>query len=78
MKKLILLLIVCAALFSGELTQQQKDLAGRLVEIKGYSCKKVDNAIRSNWDGSITVYCDNHSYHYEVKNVGGRWQVKVK
>ena len=78
MKKVILLVCLVSVLVAGEMSQAHKELAGKLVRVFGYSCATVDNAIRSSWDGSITVYCDGHRYKYEVKDVGGRWQVKVK
>ena len=78
MKKVILIVALAASLFAGELSQAHKDLSGKLVELYGYSCDSVDNAIRSAWDGSITVYCENFRYKYEIKDVGGNWKVTVK
>jgi len=77
MKKIILLLALGASLFAG-LSQSEKDLSGRLVEVLGYQCDVVENASRSLWDGSITVYCDDYSNVYTVKKVGGYWTIKVK
>jgi len=78
MKKIILMFIVVVGLSASNLTQAEKDLSGRLVKVLGYQCESVDNARRSNWDGSITVYCDDYSYSYVVKKVGGHWTIKVK
>lgn len=77
MKKVILVLLMVGSLFA-DLTQEEKDLSGRLVKVLGYRCDTVDNARRSVYDGSITVYCNGFSYSYELKNRGGRWQIEVK
>jgi len=82
MKKIIFIVALVAVMFSGanaeRLSQAHKDLSGKLVEILGYQCDSVDNAVRSNYDGSITVYCDGHLNAYVVKKVGGHWTIKVK
>lgn len=77
MKKIILLLALSASLFAG-LSLYEKDLSGRLVQVLGYQCDKVETASRSLMDGSITVYCDDYSNVYTVKKVGGYWTIKVK
>ncbi len=77
MKKVIFSLLFIVASLSAGLTEHEKNLSGRLVEVLGYPCKKVDNASRSLWDGSITVYCNDYSNKYVVKKLGGRWTIEV-
>lgn len=81
MKKLFLLLMVVgvfSSLGAKEFTREAKDMAGRIVEAKGYKCSKVDNASRQMFGGAIDVYCNGYSYKYELKNVGGRFVVTPK
>ena len=82
MKKIILALSLASGLFAGSvqggLTDTQVEAVQGLIIAYGYKCDWVNNAMRSNWDGSIRVVCNDHSYVYELKDVGGNWTVKVK
>lgn len=77
MKKIIIIALLAMGLSAASLTQSEKDLSGELVKVLGYKCNKVDNAIRSLWDGSIKVFCDDFENVYVVKQVGGHWTIKV-
>lgn len=79
MKKLIIMMMLVSGLFAtkGNLTSNQVDAVQKLVQGYGYRCDSVNFANRSNWDGSIRFVCNDNRYVYEVKDVGGRWQVKV-
>lgn len=84
MKKAILVIAMVMGLVStanateGNLTDSQVKAVKGLVVLYGYRCDSVNFAMRSNWDGSIRFVCNNNSYVYEVKDVGGNWTVKVK
>ena len=78
MKKIILvLLLVLGSLYAGKLSKDQEDTAKLIITSYGYSCSKVDMAVRL-WDGGISTYCDGYSYNYVIKNIGGKLQVEVK
>lgn len=62
----------------GNLTPSQVDAVQKLIQLYGYKCDDVNFAMRSSWDGSIRVTCNENRYVYEVKDVGGNWTVKVK
>jgi hypothetical protein len=62
----------------GNLTDSQITAVQSLIIVKGYKCDTVNFAMRSNWDGSIRVTCNDNRYVYELKDVGGNWTVKVQ
>jgi len=82
MKTLVKVALIASLGFSGlvaqEITKTQKEGLQGLVMLYGYKCDSVSYASRSSWDGSFRVTCNNNRYVYEVKDVGGRWTVKVK
>lgn len=82
MKKMILGLCTASLLFAGnvkgDLTDSQVSAVQNLIIAYGYKCDDVNFAMRSSWDGSIRVTCNENRYVYEVKDVGGNWTVKVK
>ncbi len=79
MKKIILIVTLgMLALNAQEITKTQKEGLQGLVMLYGYKCDSVSYASRSSWDGNFRVTCNNNRYVYEVKDVGGRWTVKVK
>lgn len=81
-------IFVCLMLFTGSislfgattgnLTEAQIDAVQNLIRAYGYRCDGVNFALRSNWDGSISVSCNENKYSYEIKDIGGNWTVKVK
>jgi len=79
MKKIILIVTLgMLALNAQSVTKTQKGALQGLVKLYGYKCDSVNFALRSNWDGSFSVSCNNNRYSYKIKDVGGRWTVKVK
>lgn len=62
----------------GNLTASQVEAVQKLIQLYNYRCDSVNFALRSTWDGSIRVTCNENRYVYEVKDVGGTWTVKVK
>lgn len=78
MKKLMVMTSLTALLFGSELTIDQKEAAQAFIKLYGYRCDSVNYAMRSSWDGSIRVTCNQSQYVYELKDVGGNWRVKVK
>lgn len=77
---LVLALTVTSSLYAvqGNLTGEQASTLQALIIAVGYKCDTVNFAMRSSWDGSYRVTCNDNRYVYEVKDVGGNWTVKVK
>lgn len=82
MKKMILGLCIASLLFAGNvrggLDDEKVEALQRVIKHSGYTCYKVEIALMSNWSGNYRVECDNRRYTYEIKEVGGYWQVEVK
>lgn len=79
MKSLVLVLIISISLFANELSSGAVKEVQQLIKSSGYKCDTIDNTPSfSSWDGSIKVICNNFKYVYEVKDIGGKWTVKVK
>ena len=80
--KILLILILVSGLFGGSvkgnLTDSQVDAVQGLIKAFGYSCNKVDFALRSSWSGDIDIICNNYKYSYLVQDKGGKWIVTVK
>jgi hypothetical protein len=76
-------LLLVTMLFSGayavetNMTPKQVQAAQKLIKLYRYKCDTVDSALRSPWDGSISVSCNGFRYNYELEDVGGRWKVTV-
>lgn len=51
--------------------------AQKQIQNKGYSCNKVDKVHPFILSRGYSVYCDGYSYHYEVADKGGNWEVTV-
>lgn len=82
MKKIILGLCSASLLFAGSikggLEDSQVNALQKLIVLSGYKCDDVSSAIRSSWDGSFRVTCNDNSYVYGIEDIGGQWTVKVK
>lgn len=50
----------------------------QLVQINGYKCDTVSGAIPFTMSTGYTLYCNNHSYTYEIEDKGGNIIVTVK
>lgn len=77
MKRIILLIALVSSLFAvdGNLSDRQVSYMQELVKFHGYSCERVIYASQSGWTGKIRLQCNK--YVYEIKDIGGRWTVKV-
>ncbi len=49
----------------------------RLVRLHGYRCDSISGAVEAVFSRGYTVYCNRHSYTYEITGKGGRWTVTV-
>lgn len=79
MKILLSLCIILGSMFAQQLSPSAVQGAQDMVILSGYKCDTVSNQPHfSQWDGSVTVICNNNRYVYELKDVGGRWTVRVK
>ena len=59
-------------------TQEQAKAAAELVRAFGYRCDSVSAFMPFALSHGFRLTCNNNRYAYELKDVGGRWQVTVK
>ena len=79
MRFLLIFTMLLGGVYAQELSQDAVKAVKSMIVLNGYRCDTIDNTPSfSSWDGSIKVICNNFKYVYEVKDVGGRWTVKVK
>jgi len=59
-------------------TPETAAAAQSVIKAKGYRCDKVDNMRPFIFGRGWTIYCNNFRYEYEIEDVGGRMEIKVK
>ena len=78
MNKLILaLLLVSTSAIAAFDSPSNRAIAQDMIQNAGYKCDTIDSMRVSQWDGDITVVCNNYRYSYEIKDVGGNYVVTV-
>jgi hypothetical protein len=86
MKNLILAVMILAAApamadkqrLGDGVTQKQVSAAKGMIKYNGYRCDSVDSMLAHTFSVGFTVVCNNYSYRYELKDIGGNWRVYVK
>ena len=49
-----------------------------LIKRAGHKCDTCDEMQPFVFGGGFTVHCNNWKYTYEIRDVGGTWEIKVK
>ncbi len=82
MKKVILLMVLVGlfSVASAEkvLNSNEASLAGRIINVLGYQCSKVDKAWQFIGTSGTFVNCDGNSHAYKLIYKNGRYIVKVR
>ena len=63
---------------SNHVTQNQIAAAQGAIQNNGYKCDEVNEMLPLTLSEGFTVYCNDFNYEYELKDVGGNWEVTVK
>ncbi len=48
-----------------------------LIQKNGYRCDSVSSIMEMTFSAGLDVSCNGYRYSYEIKDVGGKWQVSV-
>lgn len=55
----------------------QAKALGAMVKANGYRCNSISSVYPFVRSKGYTVYCNNYQYNYEIRDMGGNWEIVV-